>query len=274
MINKDFTTEEFDNLAHLLKMEFGIYLHPDKRVSYADKLQKLLKLSGCGSFEQFMQQLSQDTTCHSIRMLLNCFTVNHTYFMREKEHFNYFSEAVLPQLKELLEDERDLRIWSAGCSSGEEAYTLAMLVSDFLGEDYHLWDTRILATDISCKVLEQAVRGRYPSSSVNRLFTHWISRYFVPGSKEDYEISPSIRNNVIFRRFNLHTPQFPFKKKFHVIFCRNVMIYFDSQAKLALQTRFYDCLHKDGYLFIGRSESLHPEMVRFRSVAPSIYQKV
>ena len=204
--------------------------------------------------------------------LVNKITTNHTYFMREANHFYYFRDKVLPYLSEKVK-QKDLRIWSAGCSSGEEPYTLAMIIDEFLGKEKLLWDTKVLATDISAKVLEQASSGIYPNAEVNTLPPQWRLNYFTNIDNQKSIIVDRIRNEVIYRKLNLMERNFPFRKLFHVIFCRNVMIYFDTQTKRQLVQKFYNSLEPGGYLFVGHSESLNPEETSFKYVIPAVYRK-
>jgi chemotaxis protein methyltransferase CheR len=192
--------------------------------------------------------------------------------MREWDHFRYFRDSVLPEMAGEIKD-NDLRIWSAGCSTGQEPYTLAMIISDFLKNHGLRWDAKVLATDISLKALDAAVKGVYEDESLSKLPPHWKKAYFnkLPDSK--WEVCGELKNEVIFRRFNLIEDEFPFKKKFHVIFCRNVMIYFNEETKIKLIRKFYDAMAKGGYLFIGQSESIDKNDTQFQFVMPSVYKK-
>ena len=164
-----------------------------------------------------------------------------------------------------------LAIWSAGCSSGEEPYNISMCIKDFLGSQASQWDTRVLATDISQKALASAKRGIYELPDT--IPPNWKKRYFVPAGKgaSQYMVAPEIRNNVIFQTFNLMDP-IKFRVKFDVIFCRNVMIYFDQPTKDALVRRFYDATVPGGYLLISHSENLSKD-TPYKTVAPSTFQK-
>ena len=144
--------------------------------------------------------------------------------MRESEHFVFFRDLVLPYLYKIVKD-NDLRIWSVGCSSGEEPYTLAMIINDFFREEKMWWDTKILATDISRKVLGKAIKGVYTNDAIKTLPPTWKQNYFKKIGNDISEISDIIKKEVIIRKFNLMESLFPFKRKFHIIFCRNVMIY-------------------------------------------------
>ena len=194
-----------------------------------------------------------------------------TFFMREPDHFTFFRDVILPELSRRHQKDRVLSIWSAGCSSGEEPYTLSIYLKEFFGPQASQWDTRILATDISQQALSKAKAGQYKLPA--DMPGEWLKRYFV---KDDatclYTAAPQLKQNVIFRTFNLMDP-IHFRLKFDVIFCRNVMIYFDQATRDALVRRFYDALHPTGYLFISHSESLGQTRL-FRTAAPAVYQKL
>jgi chemotaxis protein methyltransferase CheR len=148
-----------------------------------------------------------------------------------------------------------------------------MILDEFFGKDKLFWDTKVLATDISGSVLETAQKGIYENERIAPLPSHWKLSYFKKIDNERSVLTERIRNEVIYRRFNLVEESFPFKKKFHVIFCRNVMIYFDNETKIKLVNKFYDHMEYGGYLFIGHSESLNRETTRFKYVMPAVYKK-
>jgi chemotaxis protein methyltransferase CheR len=236
------------------------------------RLHNVLLQEGFINFTEYYKYLVSDQTGKAVITLLDKITTNHTFFMRESDHFYYFRDKVLPHLSKTVKD-KDLRIWCAASSTGEEPYTLAMILDEFLGNEKTLWDTKILATDISEKVLGIAQKGVYSNERIAPLPSYWKINYFM---RYDYEKSimiDKIRNDVIYRKFNLMDTIFPFKKKFHTIFCRNVMIYFDDQTKNQLVNKFYDHMEYGGYLFIGHSESLNRETTRFKNVMPAVYRK-
>ena len=204
----------------------------------------------------------------------NQLPVNYTYFYREKTHFDYFRDTILPYIVKTKEKNRVMSIWSAGCSSGEEPYTITMLIREFLGAQANAWDTRILATDISHQVLSKAKNGLYEEESLRELPPDWKRKYFIPvkGSPGTYEVSKPLRSNVIYRTFNLMSP-IHFKLKFDVIFCRNVMIYFDQDTKEALVKRFYQASNPGAYLLIGHSENLNKERTPYDYIMPATYRK-
>jgi len=267
------TNKEFKQLAAYIKDNYGIYLKEEKQALLVGRLQNILIENGFNDFSEYYKYIISDKTEMAATSLINKITTNHTFFMREAEHFKYFIDKVLPEITKEAKD-KDLRIWSAGCSSGEEPYTLAMLIDEFLGKEKLFWDSRILATDISSKVLDQARKGVYSSEKTSALPANWKLNYFRKLDKDNYVVTDQLKNEVIFRKFNLMEKIFPFKRKFHVIFCRNVMIYFDAPTKKELIDKFYDSLEYGGYLFIGHSESLNQDQTRFKYVMPSVYKKV
>jgi chemotaxis protein methyltransferase CheR len=190
--------------------------------------------------------------------------------MRESNHFDFLRDTVLPRLERTVQG-RDLRVWCAASSSGEEPYTLAMILNDHFGRMNPPWDKGLLATDISLKVLEQAKAGIYSMESIKDVPERWKRSYFKKIDDETVQVVPEIRKEVIFRQFNL-MDKIIAKKPYHVIFCRNVMIYFDTPTKSDLIDRFYDVMAPGGYFFIGYTETI-PKPSRFKYVMPSVYQK-
>lgn len=263
---------EFDLLTSFLRNHFGINLPQTKRYLVIARLQSVLQEKGMNDFTSFLQYLASDSSGEALQTLISRLTTNHTYFMREDAHFEYVKNSVLPELVKKIPD-KDLRIWSAGCSSGQEPYTLAMVFADYFGARKGAWDTRILATDISPRVLEQAKHGIYDKGDLDHLPENWHRRYFKTVDGDRRAVIPFIRSEVIFRYYNLMNQPFPFKKKFHMIFCRNVMIYFDSSTRKKLIQAFYEATADGGYFFVGLSESLNRQDIPYRYIRPSIYQK-
>lgn len=265
------TDKEFKQLTDFVKQNYGINL-TEKRTLVMGRLQNVLVQKNFSSYQQFLDYVTCDRTGEAVTLMINKLTTNHTFFLRENSHFQYFRNQVLPFLKAAVSS-RDLRIWSAGCSTGEEPYTLAMIIADFFGREKVGWDSRVLATDISQRVLQIAEKGVYQNEQLAQVPEGWKRDYFVKVDAESCKVNDKIRGEVIYRLFNLNNKVFPFQKKFHVIFCRNVMIYFDNQTKAELVKRFYEHLEPGGYFFIGHSESLNREETSFRYIAPSIYRK-
>lgn len=266
---------EFTQLRDLIQQRFGINLTEQKRSLLVGRLQKLMRNLSLSTFSDYYEYLSADKTESSLGELVDLVSTNHTYFNREKDHFDYFSQTALPTVIDKLKQERrkDLRIWCAGCSTGEEPYTLLMLMMEYLGKDYVNWDAGILATDISDRALSIARKGAYPTDRVMQLPEHLRRKYFTSAGAEGMAVNDQIKRETIFRRFNLMNTVFPFKKPFQMIFCRNVMIYFDQPTRDALVQRFHQSTEPGGYLFIGHSETLGRSQTLYRYVKPALYQK-
>ena len=181
---------------------------------------------------------------------------------------------MLPYIYDNYAQNKDLRLWSAGCSSGEEPYTLEMIIQDFFKDKPVGWDTRILATDISTHVLKKAIEGVYPAENLKDLPNNWIRDYFQPFDDTNKQVRDQIKKLITYRKFNLMDEKFPFKKPFHTIFCRNVMIYFDTDTRDRLVTKFYDATVTGGFLFIGHSESLNHKTTKYKYLKPAVYRKV
>lgn len=264
------TDADFQRLVQFMQKNYGIDLSKKKQL-ITSRLSQALKLRGYRDFKSFLEHLFATKDPQDLELVLNKLTTNYTYFLRERDHFTFFEKTVLPELAQRHQRDKVLAIWSAGCSSGEEPYTLSIYLKEFFGSQAPQWDTRILATDISQQAMAKAKAGVYqpPADMPNE----WLRRYFIhnPKGGTQYTVAPVIRNNVIFRTFNLMDP-ISFRLKFDVIFCRNVMIYFDQSTRDALVRRFYDAMTPNGYLFISHSESLGQTPL-FRMVAPAVYRK-
>lgn len=266
------TEKEFHNLATYIKNNYGINLREEKKAIVVGRLYNVLQEKNINNFTDYYKYVFADKSGAALTELINRITTNHTFFMREAKHFYYLRDHVLPFLAKT-NNEKDLRIWSAGCSTGEEPVTLAMIIDEFFGINKAGWDTRILATDISSRALNIAQKGIYNNESITSLPTHWKRSYFKPIDVSCSILVKKIKNEIIYRKFNLMEKTLPFRRKFHVIFCRNVMIYFDEMTKMELVNKFYDLLEPGGYLFIGHSESLNDVKTRYKYIMPAIYRK-
>ncbi|MDD3801159.1 MAG: protein-glutamate O-methyltransferase CheR [Desulfuromonas thiophila] len=267
--------QEFAALRSLIYSRFGINLTEEKRSLLVGRLQKLLRSQNLASFQDYYDYLAKDTSGRAVSDLVNLISTNYTYFNREKDHFDYFLKTALPQVCNRLRQrgQKDVRVWCAGCSSGEEAYTLLMLMHEYLGAEYRQWSAGLLATDISERVLATARQGIYAADKVASLPEALQRKYFVQLGDGRMQVAEALRQEVTFRRFNLMNTSFPFKKPFQIIFCRNVMIYFDQQTRNALVQRFHRAMEPDGYFFIGHSETLGRDSALFRYIMPAVYQK-
>ena len=264
--------DEFIRIASYMKQRYGIDLY-QKKVIVNGRLENYIKRGGWKTFDEFMNAVEQDKTGNQEKMLVNFLTTNHTYFMREFEHFDFFKNEVLPWLHQKEAERRDLRIWCGAASSGEEPYMIAMVLADFFGMERDRWDTKVLATDISTKVLQKAMAGIYSDEQLKNIPEHWKKRFFnkLPGGTQ-FQVKQELKDEVIFRQFNLMDP-FPFKRRMHTIFLRNVMIYFDDHTKRQLVQKVYDALEPGGYLFIGTTETIDRNSTPFQIIQPSIFRK-
>ncbi len=264
--------QEFRQFADYIKSNYGIHFKDEKKVLVAGRLNHVLSSMNLNSLTEYMQYVTADKTGQALATMLDKLTTNYTFFMREPAHFHFLRDKVLPYLKATVKD-NDLRIWSAACSTGEEPYTLAMIIDEFFGPEKPRWDTKILATDISGGVLSTARAGIYGKEKVSELPALWRQKYFKEYDAGNYILSDKIKNEVIFSNLNLMDHIFPFKRKMHVIFLRNVMIYFDNETKDRLVQRLYDITEPGGFLFIGHSEGLNRETARYKYVMPAVYRK-
>lgn len=260
------TDQEFNGLVQFIRMHYGIDLSK-KRLLIEARMYSVLYEKHLSSFSQYFDILKHDSS--ELNTLLNKLTTNHTYFMREPSHFQFLKSVILPE-QQRENREHNLRIWSAGCSSGEEAYTAVMVMKDYFRVSPG-WDYRILATDISTKALASAQAGIYTEESLKDLPLQWKECYFKKAGNE-YVLSNEIKREVILMQLNL-MENFHFQKPFDLIFCRNVMIYFQQAAKSELIRKFYRLLKPGGYLFVGHSETIQRDAAGFRYVEPSIYRK-
>ncbi|MCR3921142.1 MAG: protein-glutamate O-methyltransferase CheR [Firmicutes bacterium] len=272
-MSASFTDKEFQQLTDYIRDNFGINFKKEKQALVIGRLQNVLVNCNIENFSEYLNYVISDKTGEAAVALINKITTNHTFFMREADHFFYFRDVVLPFLSKTVTN-KDMRIWCAACSTGEEAYTLAMILNDYFSRDKILWDTKVLATDISKRVLDIAKTGIYSNDRITPLPRHWKSNYFKRYDDENSILNDKIRNDVIYRNFNLMEKTYPFRKKFNVIFCRNVMIYFDEKTKAELVSKFYNQIENGGYLFVGHSESLNRETTKFKYIMPAVYRKV
>lgn len=266
------TDEEFKRIMRHMKSAYGIDMTEKKEI-IGGRMENYLRRGGWKSYSDYMDDVENDQSGKLEKELVNLLTTNHTFFMREFEHFDFLRTEVLPWLKQKEQGRKDLGIWCGAASSGEEPYMLAMLLVDFFGLEHKFWDTTVLATDISTEVLQTATAGIYTKDKIESLPQKWQRRFLkaMPDG-EHYQMTPEIKQEVLFRKFNLMDP-FPFKRKLHVILLRNVMIYFDQPTKQDLVKRVYDALVPGGYFFVGRTETINRGTVPFEIIQPSIFRK-
>lgn len=247
---------DFARIARLVREMTGIDLQPHKRAMVAARLAKRLRATGIATAAKYCDQLENGSAGEETSHFVNAYTTNMTRFNREEHHFEQLVAETLPPLIERAMKGGRVRIWSAGCSSGEEPYGLAFHILDLCPRAPEL-DIKILASDIDLDILERARTGVYPASAADNLPSEQVKAYLAVTENGDLSVTPSARDLVAFRHLNLHG-DWPFSGKFDVIICRNVAIYFDQPTQSTLWRRFGEVLCDDGHLFIGHSEGIDP----------------
>jgi chemotaxis protein methyltransferase CheR len=271
----DLTDTDFRKISRLVYDQCGIHLQEGKKELVRARLGKRMRLGRFHSFREYLQYVIEDSSGEELVHLLDSISTNFTFFFREEKHFHFLRSEFVPALAASRPDrDRKIRFWSAGCSSGEESYSLAITLLEGL-ENSPGWDIDILGTDLSTKVLKAAAAGIYSQERIRSLPQALVKKYFLKGNrqwKDHVKVKDRVRRHVRFARLNLTEP-FHFKKSFDGILCRNVMIYFDKKTQASLVNRLYDCLETGGVLLIGHSESLTGITHPFQYVRPTIYRK-
>ena len=265
-----FHEAQFEKFSRLIYDQLGIHINLAKQEMLKTKLDKLMRLQGIDSYDEYFQRLTRGGDPQDWIRFSDEITINKTDFFRENHHFEFIRnrlEAIL-EWNPRIRKGAVIRVWSAGCSSGEEPYTLAMVLREALPAGIQV---KILATDLSHRVLAAAQRGSYSLPDVAVISPYYLQRYF-KRRHDKWEVNREIKDLITFRQFNLMEP-FPFRNTFDIIFCRNVMIYFDPRTQQNLIGRFYEVLTPGGLLFIGHSESLTNKKHHFQYLQPTIYQK-
>lgn len=271
----DLTEDEFNEIRKILYSCFGISLNENKRSLVIGRLRKMVMQKGFASFTDFIEHVKADSSGKSMQELIDRMSTNHTFFFREQDHFDILAASVLPEVISRLASSgsKDLRVWCAAASSGEEPYSILMTMMETLGSAYSNWQAGLLATDISEEMLNFAREGIYPNDRIVQIPKALRLRYLRSVGEDGWQFLPEIRKQIAFRRLNLIQKRFPFKKQFHIVFCRNVMIYFDQDTRQQLVARLHDWIMPGGYLFIGHSESIRTPECPFEFVRPSVFRK-
>jgi chemotaxis protein methyltransferase CheR len=264
---------EFDFIRHVVGENAGIVLGPNKRQLVQGRLARRLRELALPSYESYCEYL-RDAGPEELVGLINAITTNVTSFYRENHHFEALSSYMLPEAMKRNSASRRIRIWSAGCSTGEEPHCLAMVAAEVLPSSPR-YDFKILATDIDSDVVAAATAGIYPIDRMSTVSPERLKRFFQKGSGQHEGCAVAkqdLKSMITFRALNLlHT--WPMKGPFDVIFCRNVMIYFDQPTREKLVNRFSEMLVPGGYLCIGHSESIHAGSAPFKLVGKTIYRR-
>ncbi|OQX19210.1 MAG: hypothetical protein BWK80_37180 [Desulfobacteraceae bacterium IS3] len=266
-ISAELSEEQFKKISRLVYRLCGIHLKDGKQALVKARLMKRLRVLHLSSFEAYLSYIEKEKG--ELGFLIDVITTNKTNFFREPEHFNFLRDEVLPEMTG-----RRLRFWTAACSSGEESFSLAILLNEKL-PDKAFKDVKILATDISTKMLEKARRAVYAEDEIRMIPQPLLQKYFVKvheGPPRAYQLKDDVRSMVRLARLNL-MESWPMKGLFNVIFCRNVMIYFDKPTQQRLINRLWDFLEPGGWLFVGHSEGLSAISHNFRYIRPAVYRK-
>lgn len=264
-------------IRELVYAKSRINLGDNKRELVQSRLAKRLRALDFQSYEDYCEFVTSSRGTDELEHLINSMSTNHTFFFREPQHFDFLEQVALPQLC-AQKTAHPIHLWSAASSSGEEAYTLAIVLSEFFRRHAsHIANPwRIECTDISSRILETARLGIYPEERLKKIEWETLRRYFQKGCNQwsgHFRVKSSLRERVHFQLQNLLAPPYPFKEPFDIIFCRNVMIYFDKPTQTELVNHLYKHLKPGGYLMIGHSESLTGIQHKYHTIRPAIYQK-
>ncbi len=268
--------KDFFRLKEFIYTQCGIKITESKRTMLEARLQKRMRKLRLDSFSRYCDYLFSPRGMEEEQVsMIDVVTTNKTDFFREPGHFDYLTLRALPDLVRRSGGRRSITLWSAGCSSGEEPYTLAMVVAGFVNDNPGM-DYAIVATDISTRVLEKAKLAIYNEEQISPIPVELRKKYLLKSRTAEnraYRIVPELRERVRFRRLNFMDRDFGFREAMDIIFCRNVIIYFDKPTQERLLNRFCEYLSPDGYLFMGHSETLLGMNVPLTQVAPTVYRK-
>lgn len=277
-VSTGLSDKDFLRLSHFIESQLGIKMPEAKRIMLESRLQKRIRLYKLSTFSEYVDYVfSDEGTRTELLHMIDAVTTNKTDFFRESDHFDYLLNTLLPEFmkNELVSSFHPLHIWSAGCSTGEEPYTLAMVIEEFKNKRYD-FDYSILASDLSTQVLEKAQTAIYDEEKADPIPLEYKKKYLLKSKNSDVKqvrIKPEIRAQLEFMRLNLMDTDFGIPAHFQIIFCRNVIIYFDRATQEKILKHLYDHLVRGGCLFLGHSETLTGMDINFKTLAPTIYQK-
>lgn len=279
VFNPRMTKDDFLLISRFVTDNYGIKLPEQKKIMLEGRLRKRLVHLNMKTYKEYCQYLfSGDVNSGELQEMIDLVSTNKTDFFREPDHYAFLKDFVLPdfQQQEVGTIHSPIKIWSAGCSTGEEPYTLSIVLSEFAALNYPM-EFSVLASDISMRVLKIAQLAIYPETKIVPISLHLRRKYLLRGKGEESQkvrFVPEIRKKISFRQINLmNENEYPKNNTFHVIFCRNVMIYFDRETQERLIERFYNCLVAGGYLFLGHSEALPSMNVPLETVSPMVYRR-
>lgn len=271
LVEREFpmTMANFRRIQKLAYDLTGISLSDHKQNMIYGRLARRLRALNLQNFDQYCELLSADKSVE-LPDFVNAITTNLTAFFREPHHFEFLKKTLIPDLLRKNTKSRRLRIWSAGCSTGEEPYSIAMVLRSFAV--LAAWDAKVLATDLDSNVVATARSGRYTKERISSVPQEYRKYISTEEGSDDIEVREDVKKLITFNQLNL-LHEWPMKGQFDVIFCRNVVIYFDAPTQTRLFERYADILHPDGHIFIGHSENLHKVCDRFASIGRTIYRR-
>lgn len=274
----ELTDNQFHKIADFIQTNVGIKMPDQKKIMVQSRLQARLKALQINNFDDYIKYVfaGGEQSEEEIALMINVITTNLTNFFRENQHFEYVTEKALPALAEM--GIKDIELWSAGCSSGEEPYTLSIVMSEFMRKNPgKISGFSVLATDISSRVLDKARNAVYSLDSVSNIDYDLKKRYFLKSKSSEnalVRLKPEIRQKVTFDRLNFMDRAYPVKTQKHIIFCRNVLIYFDKPTQEAVIRKLVSHLIPGGYLFLGHSETIFGMDLPLKTVGPTSFVKI
>lgn len=265
------TDKEFFRIVNYIRQKYGINFI-SKRNLVEKRLEKFLLDYNYDNYDNFMDYVENNDDKIN-NLFISSLVTNHTFFLREKLHFELLNQVILPNIYKRNKKAKKIKIWSAATSSGQEAYSLIMVIMDFLKEEADKWDIKITGTDISEKMLNKAILGEYTKKEIESVKPDWKKKYFTTKISGDYKINDKIKSKVVFEKLNL-IENFNFNEKFQIIFLRNVLIYFECGIVNQVVDKVIDYLEEGGYLFIGLTETIDIKSSKLLFVQPSVYRKI
>ena len=271
------TDEDFGKLSSFIYEELGIKMPYTKKVMVQSRLHKRVADLKMASFKEYIEFVfSKEGQGEEIIKMIDLITTNKTEFFRESSHFEFLTNKVLPEICSDKSAGKKIKIWSAGCSSGEEPYTIAIILKEFF-QNYQDFDFEIFATDISLRILQKAATAIYHEDRIKTIPSDLKRKYFLRSkdqSNKTVRLVPEIRSRVNFQRLNFMDPYYSIEKEFDIAFCRNVLIYFDTETQQQVISKIASKIKYGGFFFLGHSESITNMRVPLRQIEPTIFRKI
>jgi len=264
---------EFAKLSKFIYTQYGIKMPPEKRIMLQSRLQKRLRALRIYTFKEYIEFAFSNQGADEIIHMMDVVSTNKTDFYREPAHFDFLKQGILPKL---YEEKKNIKIWSAGCSSGQEVYTMAIELSEFAA-NHPGFDFSILGTDISTLMLKKAFAAVYTEEMVSMIPLEIKKKYLLKSKEKEKKlirISTNLRNKAKFQRINFMDDQYPVNEQFDIIFCRNVLIYFDRETQEKVINKLCNYLRIDGFFFLGHSESITNINVPLKQLKPTVYNRI